>query len=67
MGRGALFKGEGGACMILWSKGRELIGACALIIRGNAVMVVSVFCYFICFFLRLKNREGLFTKGILTF
>ena len=48
--------------MILWSKGRELIGACALNIRGNAVMV-SVFCYFTCFFLRLKNREGLFTKG----
>ena len=30
MGRGALLEGEGGACLILWSKGRELIGACAL-------------------------------------
>ena len=49
--------------MRLWSKGRELVGACALIIRGNPVMVVSVFCYFICFFLRLKGREGLFTKA----
>ena len=49
-GKGGLIRGGGGACMILCSKGRELIGACALIIRGNAVMVVSVFCYFISFF-----------------
>ena len=49
-GGGLIRGGGGGACMILWSKGRALIGACALIIRGNAVMVVSVFCYSICFF-----------------
>ena len=40
---GPLFEGEGvgGACMILWSKGRSLIGACALIIRESTVTFQS--------------------------
>ena len=54
-GEGDLIRGGGGACMMLWSKGRALIGACALIIRRNAVMVVSVFCYFICFFFTVEK------------
>ena len=40
---GPLFEGEGvgSACKILRSKGRSLIGACALIIRENTVTFQS--------------------------
>ena len=35
------FEGKGGACMILWSQEKSLIGACALIIRENTVTFQS--------------------------
>ena len=64
---GGLIRRGGVACMMLWSKGRALIGACALIIRGNAVMVVSVFCYFIRFFHGSKIEKGYLIRVFLTF
>ena len=50
-GRGPYSRGMGwgrGACMILWSNGRALNGACALIIRENTVTFQSEALWWWC-------------------
>ena len=49
-GRGPYSRGRGwgGACMILWSNGRALNGACALIIRENTVTFQSQALWWWC-------------------